>query len=191
MANSITGNQGTAHAVAYNGNHHCHVTGWIASATAPTTTQTVTVQCYDPAGNRFNGQFYVLYQRESSTSTEWNDAYLWADRNTLPNYTPDVLFNWNSKGTANTMTRSSAGRYRAILTGLNSKVKHFGDVMVDTYASSNGTQSTGWVHMANISHCLGRTLKFEVTKRHFAGDAEANKMMTRDYRKPYVVPDKV
>ena len=146
MANSITGNQGTAHAVAYNGNHHCHVTGWIASATAPTTTQTVTVQCYDPAGNRFNGQFYVLYQRESRTATEWNDAYLWADRPTLANYTPDVLFNWNSKGTANTMTRSGAGRYRAILTGLNSKVKHFGNVMVDTYGSSNGThcQSTGW-----------------------------------------------
>ena len=51
--------------------------------------------------------------------------------------------------------------------------------------------SADLVHMANISYRLGRTLKFDVSKKHFAGDAEANKMMTRDYRKPYVVPDKV
>ena len=46
-------------------------------------------------------------------------------------------------------------------------------------------------HLANISYRLARTLKFDPAKMSFAGDAEANKMMTRDYRKPYVVPEKV
>ena len=48
--------------------------------------------------------------------------------------------------------------------------------------------SADLVHMANISYRLGRTLKFDLSKRHFSSDAEATKMMTRDYRKPYVVP---
>ena len=51
--------------------------------------------------------------------------------------------------------------------------------------------SANLVHMANISYRLGRTLKFDPMKVSFIGDAEANKMMTRDYRKPYVVPEKV
>jgi predicted dehydrogenase len=46
-------------------------------------------------------------------------------------------------------------------------------------------------HLANVSYRLGRTLKFDPEARHFPGDAEANKMLTRNYRKPYVVPEKV
>jgi predicted dehydrogenase len=51
--------------------------------------------------------------------------------------------------------------------------------------------SANLVHMANISYRLGKTLKFDAAKMQFIGDSEANKMMTRDYRKPYVVPEKV
>jgi len=54
-----------------------------------------------------------------------------------------------------------------------------------------GVASANLVHMANISYRLGRTLKFDEAKGSFPGDAEANKMMTREYRKPYVVPEKV
>ena len=54
-----------------------------------------------------------------------------------------------------------------------------------------GVASANLVHMANISYRLGRTLKFDEAKMMFPGDAEANKMMTREYRKPYIVPEKV
>jgi hypothetical protein len=46
-------------------------------------------------------------------------------------------------------------------------------------------------HLANISYRLGRSLKFVGAQEKFARDAEADAMLTRNYRKPYVVPEVV
>jgi predicted dehydrogenase len=46
-------------------------------------------------------------------------------------------------------------------------------------------------HLANTSYRLGRTLKFDEAARKYVGDEEANKMLTRNYRKGFVVPEKV
>jgi hypothetical protein len=54
-----------------------------------------------------------------------------------------------------------------------------------------GARSMALVHMANISYRLKRTLKFDPATWTFPGDREANQMATREYRKPYVVPEKV
>ena len=54
-----------------------------------------------------------------------------------------------------------------------------------------GFLSTNLVHLANISYRLGRTLQFDPETLSVKGDSEANKMFTRDYRKPFVVPQKV
>ncbi len=54
-----------------------------------------------------------------------------------------------------------------------------------------GAASTVLVHLANISYRLGRTLRFDPNTMSCIGDAEANKRFTRDYRKPYVVPEQV
>jgi predicted dehydrogenase len=54
-----------------------------------------------------------------------------------------------------------------------------------------GAASTVLVHLANISYRVGRTLKFDAQKMECVGDPEANKLLTRVYRKPYVVPEKV
>ncbi|HEY3740019.1 MAG TPA: gfo/Idh/MocA family oxidoreductase, partial [Bryobacteraceae bacterium] len=54
-----------------------------------------------------------------------------------------------------------------------------------------GVPSADLCHLANISYRVGRTLKFDPDTRHFIGDSEANRMLTRNYRKPYVVPEKV
>jgi hypothetical protein len=52
---------------------------------------------------------------------------------------------------------------------------------------SNAYLSASLCHLANISYRTGRKLTLEAGPK-FAGDAEANKMLTRDvYRKPYVV----
>jgi predicted dehydrogenase len=51
--------------------------------------------------------------------------------------------------------------------------------------------SSGLAHLGNISYRLGRRLKFDPATETFPDDSEANAMLTRDYRKPYVVPDKV
>ncbi len=54
-----------------------------------------------------------------------------------------------------------------------------------------GAGAAALCHMANISYRLGRKLEFDAKTQRFAGDAEANRMLTRDYRKPYVVPERV
>ena len=51
-----------------------------------------------------------------------------------------------------------------------------------------GAISCTLVHLANISYRLGRTLRFDAATMTVPGDAEANRIFTRAYRAPYVVP---
>ena len=51
---------------------------------------------------------------------------------------------------------------------------------------ANAYLSASLCHLGNISYRVGRKLTIESGPR-FAGDAEANKLTTRNYRKPYVV----
>jgi len=54
-----------------------------------------------------------------------------------------------------------------------------------------GQKSSDLPIMANIAYSLGRELKFDGKKYEFIDDNEANKMKTREYRDPYIVPEKV
>jgi hypothetical protein len=54
-----------------------------------------------------------------------------------------------------------------------------------------GVISAGLCHLANIAYRLGRTLTFDPKTETFPGDPEANKLTTREYRKPFVVPENV
>ncbi len=46
-------------------------------------------------------------------------------------------------------------------------------------------------HLANIAYRTGRTLRFDGAKEKFVSDAEADKLLTREYRAPFVIPEKV
>ncbi len=46
-------------------------------------------------------------------------------------------------------------------------------------------------HLGNISYRLGRVLEFDAEREKFNGDTEADAMLTREYRHPYVVPQSV
>jgi predicted dehydrogenase len=50
-----------------------------------------------------------------------------------------------------------------------------------------GAMSASLCHLANISYRVGRTLNWDSAKMNFGPDSAANKLLTRDYRKPYVV----
>ena len=50
-----------------------------------------------------------------------------------------------------------------------------------------GATSAALVHFANISYRVGRKVTWDHAKRNFVNDADANKLLTREYRKPYVV----
>ncbi|RFS14390.1 Gfo/Idh/MocA family protein [Emticicia sp. C21] len=75
--------------------------------------------------------------------------------------------------------------------------KNFVDaVRAKNKALLNGPIETGHLaasiaHLGNIAYRLGRTLKFDPKTETFPGDKEANAMLSRKYRAPYLIPNKV
>jgi hypothetical protein len=45
--------------------------------------------------------------------------------------------------------------------------------------------------LAKISNQLKRSVRFDPQSERFVNDEEANKLLKREYREPYVVPDQV
>jgi predicted dehydrogenase len=54
-----------------------------------------------------------------------------------------------------------------------------------------GYESAVSMHLANISYRTGRAINFDPKTEKIVGDAEASKLLTRNYRAPFVVPEKV
>ena len=48
--------------------------------------------------------------------------------------------------------------------------------------------STAMCHLANIAYRMDGQLEFDTKTERFTNNDEANKLLTRDYREPYVVP---
>ena len=55
----------------------------------------------------------------------------------------------------------------------------------------DGHKSTVMCHLANISYRVGRELTFDDHNERFVDDDQANGYITRNYRYPYIVPEKV
>jgi len=54
-----------------------------------------------------------------------------------------------------------------------------------------GHQSSAFCHLGNIAYRLGRKLHINPSTESFINDPEADAMLTRNYRAPFVVPTKV
>jgi hypothetical protein len=54
-----------------------------------------------------------------------------------------------------------------------------------------GFYSCALIHLGNIAYRLGRTIEFDPERMKIVGDEEANAMLTRAYRAPFVVPERV
>jgi predicted dehydrogenase len=54
-----------------------------------------------------------------------------------------------------------------------------------------GHLSSAYCHLGNIAYRLGRKLHINPSTESFVNDPEADAMLTREYRAPYVVPTKV
>jgi predicted dehydrogenase len=54
--------------------------------------------------------------------------------------------------------------------------------------AEEGHYSAALCHLGNISYRLGRSLDFDPKQEKFVSDAEANAMLSRNYRAPFVVP---
>jgi hypothetical protein len=65
--------------------------------------------------------------------------------------------------------------------------------IAQTFENTRANLETVSVNLAETKYQLGRVLKFDPRGERFVGEAagQANTLLTRDYRKPYVVPHKV
>jgi predicted dehydrogenase len=77
---------------------------------------------------------------------------------------------------------------------------HFGNFIAAVRAGDSkllscdieeGFMSTALPHLANIAYRTGDALKFDGKREQFIKNDDANKLLTREYRKPYVVPEEV
>jgi hypothetical protein len=60
-----------------------------------------------------------------------------------------------------------------------------------TCEMEEGHLSSALPHLANIAYRVGRKLTFDGAKEKFVGEAEADRLLTREYRAPFVISDKV
>ncbi|MBN2775701.1 MAG: hypothetical protein JXR31_15710, partial [Prolixibacteraceae bacterium] len=51
--------------------------------------------------------------------------------------------------------------------------------------------ASGLAHLGNIAYRLGRVLTFNPESERFVNDAEADVMLKRNYRAPFVVPERI
>ena len=51
-----------------------------------------------------------------------------------------------------------------------------------------GHLTSALCHLGNIAYRVRRSIQFDPVKEKILGDSEANVLLTRDYRKPFVVP---
>src|SRR4051794_16120145 len=74
--------------------------------------------------------------------------------------------------------------YRNFLDCVRSRKRPNADV-------EEGHKSTRLCHLGNIAYRLGRTVHFDATSEGIPDDAEAAKLLGREYRKGYEMPQKV
>ena len=54
-----------------------------------------------------------------------------------------------------------------------------------------GHLSTSLCHLCNIAYRVGRTVVFDSERENFIGDSEADRLLSRVYRYPFIVPEEV
>ena len=84
----------------------------------------------------------------------------------------------------------SGGGGGAIFENFISAVRN-GDRSELTCDIETGHMSTVLPLIANVAYKMGRELKLDGKQETFINDKEANKLLTRYYRKDYMVPKKV
>ena len=113
-----------------------------------------------------------------------SEGYMWIDGSTLKIY----------KGEKREVTLDEKGER-----GTAGNSPHMGNFLKAVRSRNHeelnaeiaiGALSADLCHMSNIAYRVGKTLKYDAKAQKF-DDGDANKLMTREYRAPYIVPDKV
>jgi predicted dehydrogenase len=103
----------------------------------------------------------------------------------------------NEPGPSMESKEGAADPMNLLGTGDSPHFKNFIDAMRSRKISDQnadieeGHRSTALCHLSNIAYRLGRQLQFDPYAECFANDTQAEAYLSRKYRAPYVVPDKV
>jgi hypothetical protein len=85
-----------------------------------------------------------------------------------------------------TLTSTESPHYRNFIDAVRA-----GDPTKLNCDIEEGHISSALPHLANIAYRIGRSLRFDGKTETFPGEPEANRLLTREYRAPFVVPDRV
>jgi hypothetical protein len=120
---------GIVHVTAYGvGTETCKVAGWGPNGS----TEQVYVQCFTRTGVPVDTYFTLTYARPISVAGPM--AFLWANQPTAASYTPNLFYQFNSSGAANTVVRTGVGAYIASLPNLGAATGH---VQVTAYGTGS------------------------------------------------------
>jgi len=128
---------GNVQVTAYGGtSNYCKVAGWSGD--------TVSVACFNTAGNPVDSEYTVLFLfPDSHTSSHFGFAL--ADQSANPSYTPDPAHSYNPAAGAITATRSGPGSYSITWSGISGVGSGGGHVEVAAYGAGNvQCRSAGW-----------------------------------------------
>ena len=159
------------------------------------------------AGGRFG------YRDQAQTPNTQTVTWIYEDGATIVGnlrglYT-DEPSSWDFYGTKGSMHIHSDGKFRVTL-GRNKQpepeveypknIDHFQNFAEAIRARDRKllhaeieetALSTALCHLGNISYRVHREVRFDSARMQFLNDSEANKLLRREYRPPYVVPEKV
>jgi len=78
-------------------------------------------------------------------------------------------------------------------TPFQAKTEAFGDdkEAIETFARFQEHLVANGIQLQETTYVLGRRLRIDPRRERFVGDREANAMLTREYREPFVVPNRV
>jgi predicted dehydrogenase len=86
----------------------------------------------------------------------------------------------------NVLTSTETPHYQNFIDAIRA-----GDRTKLTCDIEEGHLSAALAHLGNVAYRVGRTLTFDGKAERFVGDAEADTLLTRVYRAPFVIPERV
>ncbi|MBZ4421475.1 trypsin-like serine protease [Myxococcus sp. RHSTA-1-4] len=114
---------------------HCKVAGW--------GTSTVSVRCFDTAGNPVDTYWNLRYTDKHVANSGQAGAYAWLSDAVSASSTPSTWYQWHSLGSTVTATRSGTGTYALTIPGIASYNKT--SALVTAYGSTNAfCNVTSW-----------------------------------------------
>lgn len=121
---------GNVQVTAYGGGQErCKVEHWVPSGRD----LHIKVRCHDAFGVPVDALFSAFYHHSKALQPR-QAGYVWADQPTAAWYTPNLLYQANSKGGTNTVHRIGVGRYRVSFAGFT---RVGGDVQVTAYGPTS------------------------------------------------------